>query len=152
MCKLCENYNFGGVGFDFEMGKDLPTIYFPSHIGDVPEEERFKFCPACGEPLTAEHFKPPKERGVAANRTAAITPATKILENTPLDEFNKAVQKVMEDIRKASARGLRETCFNPTGGSKYYFPVKEKFMKYGYRFHNTGVIGGVMQDTEEICW
>ncbi len=66
MCKFCENYNFGGIGFDFDMGRDLPTIFFPSHIGAVPEEERFKFCPVCGERLTAEHFKQPKDRRAVA--------------------------------------------------------------------------------------
>lgn len=56
MCKLCENYNFGGVGFDFAYGENHPTIYFPGNIGAVPAEERFKFCPACGERLTEKNF------------------------------------------------------------------------------------------------
>ena len=57
MCKLCRNYDFGGVGYDFDAGEARPTIYFPSHTGKVPEDERFKFCPACGMPLTKENFK-----------------------------------------------------------------------------------------------
>lgn len=57
MCKLCENYDFGGVGYDFDAGEQRPTIYFPSHTGNVPKDERFKFCPACGKQLTRENFK-----------------------------------------------------------------------------------------------
>ncbi len=51
MCKFCENFNFGSVGYDFALG--IGNIYFPSHAGGVPEEERFKFCPVCGRDLSA---------------------------------------------------------------------------------------------------
>lgn len=57
MCKFCENYNFGKIGYDFDSGEKYPTIYFPGHIGDVPENERFKFCPVCGKKLSKENFK-----------------------------------------------------------------------------------------------
>ena len=60
MCNFCETFNFGGVGYDFPdyAGGAAGRIYFPGKIGDVPEDQRFKFCPVCGEPLTEEHFKP----------------------------------------------------------------------------------------------
>ena len=57
MCKLCDNYDFGGVGYDFCYGENHPTIYFPSQLGNVREAERFKFCPACGKKLGKANFK-----------------------------------------------------------------------------------------------
>lgn len=57
MCKLCDNYDFGGVGYDFDCGENHPTIYFPGSLGNIPVAERFKFCPACGKKLTTENFK-----------------------------------------------------------------------------------------------
>lgn len=57
MCEFCSCYDFGGVGYDFAAGRQHPTIYFPSHTGWVPKDERFKFCPVCGKPLTSENFK-----------------------------------------------------------------------------------------------
>lgn len=61
MCKLCDNYDFGGVGYDFDFGENHPSIYFPGQFGNIPVEERFKFCPACGKKLTAANFKSIKE-------------------------------------------------------------------------------------------
>lgn len=49
MCKFCETYDFGMVGYCFDDGRGM--VYFPSHVGNIPSEERFKFCPACGKAL-----------------------------------------------------------------------------------------------------
>lgn len=49
MCKFCETYDFGMVGYCFDDGRGM--VYFPSHVGNIPGEERFKFCPACGKAL-----------------------------------------------------------------------------------------------------
>lgn len=57
----------------------------------------------------------------------------------------------MKDIEKASAEGYRNTCFNPLH-YEVYDSVKTEFRKHGYEFRPTGVIGGVRQDTEQICW
>ena len=51
MCKFCESFDFGNAGFKFD--GDAGRLYFPSHVGDVPEGERFNFCPVCGQLLTA---------------------------------------------------------------------------------------------------
>lgn len=55
MCKFCESFNFGDVGYKFDFGKAV--VYFPSHSGGVPEDERFKFCPVCGRDLSAAGAK-----------------------------------------------------------------------------------------------
>lgn len=55
MCKLCDNYNFGCIGF--RKWDEHPSIYFPGIIGNVPKGEKFKFCPACGKELTEENYK-----------------------------------------------------------------------------------------------
>ena len=77
--------------------------------------------------------------------------------------FKQAVESVIRAIERASERGHRKTCFNP---SAYWYitedgirtfmsfddEVKEEFKKYGYKFQPTGYIGGVWQLTEDICW
>ena len=57
MCKFCQNYDFSRIGFDFDYDEKLPSIYFAGGSGKAPENERFKFCPVCGERLTEENFK-----------------------------------------------------------------------------------------------
>lgn len=57
MCKLCDKYNFGGIGIDIKKSYREPTIYFPCIIGSITDDEKFKFCPACGKELTEENFK-----------------------------------------------------------------------------------------------
>lgn len=54
-CKLC------GGGYDFRhfilkerLGK--MEIVIPGNLGDVTEQDKFRFCPACGEKLTQENF------------------------------------------------------------------------------------------------
>lgn len=77
--------------------------------------------------------------------------------------FEKAVNSVMRAIEKASERGYRQTCFNPsvywyTNDSgletyiDFYDQTKKEFKKHGYTFKPTGYVGGVWQRTEEICW
>lgn len=58
MCKICDNYNFDNVGVEFNKVLKRPTVYFPSQIGNVPADERFKFCPACGRALNKTSEKP----------------------------------------------------------------------------------------------
>lgn len=51
MCKFCKNYDFESIGYRFEFEK-YPKIYLSGAVGSVPENEKFKFCPVCGEKLT----------------------------------------------------------------------------------------------------
>lgn len=77
--------------------------------------------------------------------------------------YKKAVESVMRAIEKASERGRRKTCFNPSvywyedeNGIRTFMDfedeVKEEFKRYGYTFKPTGYAGGVWQLTEDICW
>ena len=77
--------------------------------------------------------------------------------------FEQAIESVMKRIEEATELGLRKTCFcprkyrykNPEGGGRwidFYEDVKAEFKKHGYIFKPTGYIGGVWQDSEDICW
>lgn len=60
MCKLCDAYDFRGIGYDFPacFYGAAANLYFSKKGEIVPPEEHFKYCPVCGKPLTEEHFKP----------------------------------------------------------------------------------------------
>jgi len=82
-----------------------------------------------------------------------IPSAKETLQNTPMEGYNYEVESVLKSIKKASEAGKRHTCFCPSYRyGDYYDSVKQAFLERGYRFSPTGVIGGVMQDSEEICW
>lgn len=97
-----------------------------------------------------------------------IKNASELREKTEKNErystgYEKAVSSVMRAIEKASEKGYRDTCFNPSAywytteyGTRtfmsFYDEVKEEFLKHGYTFKPTGFIGGVWQRTEQICW
>lgn len=49
MCKFCDSFDSGAYGIRFD--GDNGMIYSPAHVGDVPENERFQFCPVCGKSL-----------------------------------------------------------------------------------------------------
>lgn len=80
-----------------------------------------------------------------------IKTAASVWANQPKADFNDAVASVMRQIEAASAKGLRKTCFNPSN-NQYYDAVKRAFQEQGYHFSPTGYIGGVWQNTENICW
>lgn len=85
--------------------------------------------------------------------TMGIPSAKEALQNTCLDGFNYAVESVVRSIKRASEAGMRNTCFNPSSRyGDFYNSVKKEFANKGYTFCPTGVIGGVWQDSEEICW
>lgn len=70
---------------------------------------------------------------------------------THTEEYEAACALVMRNIARASMAGCRDTVFDPRPESQYR-AVKEKFMSLGYTFRPTGVVGGVRQDSEQICW
>lgn len=49
MCTFCSSFDFGSVGIKYDGGKEM--LYSPAHTGDVPDAERFQFCPVCGRSL-----------------------------------------------------------------------------------------------------
>jgi len=69
-----------------------------------------------------------------------IRSASEVWESQSHKEFDEACACVMRAIEKASDVGLRDTVFDPR-------PVA-----YYDSFKPTGVIGGVRQDCEQICW
>lgn len=60
MCKLCDAYDFRGIGYDFPacFWGAAADLYFAKKGAIVSPKDRFKYCPVCGKPLTEEHFKP----------------------------------------------------------------------------------------------
>lgn len=92
-----------------------------------------------------------------------IPSASDIREQTHSEGFDQAVASVVRDIKKASAEGRRDCCFNPPAywyttkeGTRTFIryddAVKRLFLEKGYTFRSTGYIGGVLQRTEQICW
>lgn len=62
------------------------------------------------------------------------------------------IGNVNMDIRWAVKHGRNSTCFDVDRDDPYYEEVREAFERQGYRIKPTGVVGGVMQTTEEISW
>lgn len=73
-------------------------------------------------------------------------------ETTPNEDFQKGVNSVLREIEKAKAAGKYQCNFWPYCKGDHYDSIKALFQKYGYTFRPTGYIGGVWQDTENICW
>lgn len=92
MCNFCDNFNFGSVGYDFAYGEKCPSIYFPGRVGDVAEDQRFKFCPVCGGKLTARHFGH-DERGRMYHFKL-------ILNGIEVKEFRDTEERALEMARK----------------------------------------------------
>ena len=80
---------------------------------------------------------------------ANIIRANEVLKNQDMTRFNNACKVVMNDIRVASKKGYRSTCFR---AHECREQVKEEFKRNGYTFKPTGYVGGVWQMTEDICW
>lgn len=81
-----------------------------------------------------------------------IKPAAQICAETPVNaDFYKACDNMMGKIEKAAAEGKLATLFDPYPRG-FHEDVKKAFLEAGYTFRPVGMIGGVMQDAEEICW
>lgn len=80
-----------------------------------------------------------------------IAPAKDIAASTPDTMVRKSISSVMAAIYRAKDRGLHDTCFAPSY-HEVYDTVKREFENKGYWFKPTGVVGGVRQLSEQICW
>lgn len=70
------------------------------------------------------------------------------------EEYKKvilqAITNVNDRIERAKKQGRTDTCFSVS--YKYEDEIKRLYKEKGYWFKPTGVIGGVYQQTEQICW
>lgn len=80
-----------------------------------------------------------------------IASAKDVSATTPDTMVRKSISSVMAAIYRAKEKGLHDTSFTPTY-NEVYDTVKYEFEKKGYWFKPTGLIGGVYQLTEQICW
>lgn len=80
-----------------------------------------------------------------------IPTAADVWHSQNKDGFEKSINSVVRDIKRASDQGLRSTCFNPYD-YRFYDSVKAEFQKQGYYFTPTGYVGGVWQRSENINW
>lgn len=67
------------------------------------------------------------------------------------EEFEIACARVMADIEKAKAEGKYHTLFSPRP-NHLALDIKAAFLKEGYDFRPVGMVGGVYQIDEYICW
>lgn len=65
-------------------------------------------------------------------------------------EMAKAIKYQNERIQEAKEKGLTSAYFGAS--SEYKDDLKQLYHQKGYRFKPTGYIGGVWQQTEDICW
>ena len=74
----------------------------------------------------------------------------KINGRTKQDLYNM----VDRDIKNAAKNGRTHCCFYPyhTVYDCWVPEMKQHYVKLGFTFRPTGMVGGVIQDTIEICW
>ena len=84
-------------------------------------------------------------------------------ENGREEIIQAALKRVEEEIREAASKGRTRVCFasKPQYGG-FFFLYKGKYedvpelrdilIQKGYKFRDTGYVGGVYQHTEDICW
>lgn len=80
-----------------------------------------------------------------------IRPASEVAASQNMYHFDKACEDVMRVNENAASIGKRSCLFDPRP-TELYSVVKAEFRKNGYRFEPIGVLGGVRQDGEYICW
>ena len=89
----------------------------------------------------------------------------KEISETPQEENDEIKNNVVNSIIEKAKQGKNSFCFGITDGEQTYrikingeyksiaLPeVKEHFKAKGFTFKPTGVINGVYQMTEDICW
>lgn len=76
--------------------------------------------------------------------------AWEMKNNEAQNKIKESCERVMRSIERASAEGYSNTVFNPN--HDYYEETKAVFKRHGYAFRPTGIVAGVRQTTEQICW
>lgn len=58
MCNLCKTFNFQRVKITPHFKNEAPAISLVyGKVSALPKNERFQFCPRCGQRLTEDNFK-----------------------------------------------------------------------------------------------
>lgn len=65
-------------------------------------------------------------------------------------DLEKHIKYINENVERAVKQGRTHTCFNDYGVHEKV--IKKMLLDRGYTFRPTGVVGGVWQLSEEICW
>ncbi len=71
-------------------------------------------------------------------------------------EVEEKISMIEKRIEKACSYGRTSTCafafYNDNEKNDIDREVKKHFIEQGFTFKPTGMNGGVMQTTEDICW
>ena len=77
-------------------------------------------------------------------------------ENGFQKKVDEKIESVERSIKRACENGWTSTCvfgiYNDHDKSDVDRAVKKHFLKLGFTFKRTPMNGGVIQDTEDICW
>lgn len=70
------------------------------------------------------------------------------------ERLNKFMQEIENRIKWAMEHGQKSCCFGNWDRDMWDYErqAKEEFIRRGFKFCNDGVIGGVLQHTQSICW
>ncbi|MBE5917767.1 MAG: hypothetical protein E7273_13115 [Pseudobutyrivibrio ruminis] len=79
-------------------------------------------------------------------------PITNELKEAHEKRINEAVKRQNDRIIKARENGETCTIFYTDKYDQDYKEIRGIFEKAGYTIKPTGISGGVMQLTEDICW
>lgn len=67
------------------------------------------------------------------------------------NKLRENIAQLNKRIEEATSRGISSTCFIVTNYD-VKDEIRDMYLSKGYHFKPTGMIGGVVQSTEEICW
>lgn len=67
-------------------------------------------------------------------------------------KISEMIDRVNKDIQSALNARQNSACFAFDKTDAYYYEVREKLEKAGYRIVPTGYINGIWQRTEDITW
>ena len=83
------------------------------------------------------------------NEPMKITDEMKARKEKKISEM---IERVNKDIQFAVSRKQNSASFAFDNTDEYYFEVREKFERAGYKIIPTGYINGIWQRTEDITW
>lgn len=66
------------------------------------------------------------------------------------EKLERNIKGINESILRAQRNGKTHTCF--VAEAEVEDALKKMYQDKGYTFKPTGIIGGVRQLSEEICW